>query len=237
MASRRSRGQSLITLQLCRSRYQISMAARRSITCMRADSNHHACSGGREKIYKTGRKRNRKNMRNICRPVGRYRGNGCRRERRKRMAKNSLNLIQVENTREGIEKLADLLLVATENITYMQYKLSSQMFGGNSDVIEIRIGDCMEYVSRIIMEADANRRDELLLRIAKIQFAPLRLVLLRRYFEMQYKNPFLHFQEEVAFRTYIAMSEKRKKKKNREKYPQILAAEERVYCGDVCAGE
>lgn len=45
------------------------------------------------------------------------------------MAKNSLNLIQVENTREGIEKLADLLLVATENITYMQYKLSSQMFG------------------------------------------------------------------------------------------------------------
>lgn len=32
MASRRSRGQSLITLQLCRSRYQISMAARRSIT-------------------------------------------------------------------------------------------------------------------------------------------------------------------------------------------------------------
>ena len=95
----------------------------------------------------------------------------------------------------------------------------------------------MEYVSRIIMEADANRRDELLLRIAKIPFAPLRLVLLRRYFEMQYKNPFLHFQEEVAFRTYIAMSEKRKKKKNREKYPQILAAEERVYCGDMCAGE
>ena len=30
---------------------------------------------------------------------------------------------------------------------------------------------------------------------------------------MQYKNPFLHFQEEVAFRTYVAMSEKRKKKK------------------------
>ena len=78
------------------------------------------------------------------------------------MAKNSLNLIQVENTREGIEKLADLLLVATENITYMQYKLSSQMFGGNSDVIEIRFGDCVEYVSRIIMEADARRRDELL---------------------------------------------------------------------------
>lgn len=95
----------------------------------------------------------------------------------------------------------------------------------------------MEYVSRIIMEADARRRDELLLRIAKIPFAPLRLVLLRRYFEMQYKNPFLHFQEEVAFRTYIAMSEKRKKKKNREKYPGISAAEERVYCGDVCAGE
>lgn len=71
----------------------------------------------------------------------------------------------------------------------------------------------MEYVSRIIMEADARRRDELLLRIAKIPFAPLRLVLLRRYFELQYKNPFLHFQEEVAFRTYIAMSEKRKKKK------------------------
>lgn len=71
----------------------------------------------------------------------------------------------------------------------------------------------MEYVSRVIMEADARRRDELLLRIAKIPFAPLRLVLLRRYFEMQYKNPFLHFQEEVAFRTYIAMSEKRKKKK------------------------
>lgn len=129
------------------------------------------------------------------------------------MAKNSLNLIQVENTREGIEKLADLLLVATENITYMQYKLSSQMFGGNSDVIEIRVGDCVEYVSRIIMEADAKRRDELLLRIAKIPFAPLRLVLLRRYFEMQYTNPFLHFQEEVAFRTYVAMDERRKKKK------------------------
>jgi hypothetical protein len=30
------------------------------------------------------------------------------------MAKNSLNLIQVENAREGIEKLADLLLIATE---------------------------------------------------------------------------------------------------------------------------
>ena len=223
MASRRSRGQSLITLQLCRSRYQISMAARRSITCMRADSNHHACSGGREKIYKTGRKRNGKNMRNICWPTGRYSGKGCRRERRKRMAKNSLNLIQVENTREGIKKLADLLLVATENITYMQYKLSSQMFGGNSDVIEIRFGDCVEYVSRIIMEADARRRDELLLRIAKIPFAPLRLVLLRRYFEMQYKNPFLHFQEEVAFRTYVAMSEKRKKKrigKNIQEYLQ-----------------
>ena len=127
------------------------------------------------------------------------------------MAKNSLNLIQVENTREGIEKLADLLLVAAENITYMQYKLSSQMFGGNSDVIEIQFGDCVEYVGRTIMEADAKRRDELLLRIAKIPFAPLRLVLLRRYFEMQYKNPFLHFQEEIAFRTYVAMSEKRKK--------------------------
>ena len=129
------------------------------------------------------------------------------------MAKNSLNLIQVENTREGIEKLADLLLVATENITYMQYKLSTQMFKDASDVIEIRFGDCVEYVGRTIMEADAKRRDELLLRIAKIPFAPLRLVLLRRYFELQYKNPFLHFQEEVAFRTYITMSEKRKKKK------------------------
>lgn len=129
------------------------------------------------------------------------------------MAKNSLNLIQVENTREGIEKLADLLLITTENMTYMQYKLSTQMFKDASDVIEIRVGDCVEYVSRIIMEADARRRDELLLRIAKIPFAPLRLVLLRRYFEMQYKNPFLHFQEEVAFRTYVAMSEKRKKKK------------------------
>lgn len=129
------------------------------------------------------------------------------------MPKNSINLIQVENTREGIEKLADLLLIATENITYIQYKLSSQMFQDISDVIEIRIGDCVEYVSRIIMEADARRRDKLLLRIAKIPFATLRLVLLRRYFEMQYKNPFLHFQEEVAFRTYIAMSEKRKKKK------------------------
>ena len=32
MASRRSRGQSLITLRLCRSRYQISMVVRRSIT-------------------------------------------------------------------------------------------------------------------------------------------------------------------------------------------------------------
>ena len=129
------------------------------------------------------------------------------------MAKNSLNLIQVENTKEGIEKLADLLLIATENMTYMQYKLSSQMFKDASDVIEIRVGDCVEYVSRIIMEAHARRRDGLLLRIAKIPFAPLRLVLLRRYFEMQYKNPFLHFQEEVAFRTYAAMDEKRKKKK------------------------
>ena len=189
MASRRSRGQSLITLQLCRSRYQISMAARRSITCMRADSNHHACSGGREKIYKTGRKRNGKNMRNICRQTGRYSGARCRRKRRKRMAKNSINLIQVENTREGIEKLADLLLVATENMTYMQYKLSPQMFGGNSDVIEIRFRDCVEYVSRIIMEADAKRRDELLLRIAKIPFASLRLVLLRRYFENMPSHP------------------------------------------------
>ena len=53
---------------------------------------------------------------------------------------------------------------------------------------------------------------------------------------MQYKNPFLHFQEEVAFRTYVAMDEK-ERRKNREKYPQIPAAEERVYCGDVCAGE
>lgn len=95
------------------------------------------------------------------------------------MAKNSINLIQVENTREGIEKLADLLLVATENITYMQYKLSSQMFKDASDVIEIRFGDCVEYVGRTIMEADTKRRDELLLRIAKIPFAPLRLVLLR----------------------------------------------------------
>lgn len=60
------------------------------------------------------------------------------------MAKNSLNLIQVENTREGIEKLADLLLVATENITYMQYKLSSQMFGGNSDMIFL-LGNCSKY--------------------------------------------------------------------------------------------
>lgn len=129
------------------------------------------------------------------------------------MAKNSINLIQVENIREGIEKLADLLLIATENMTYIQYKLSTQMFKDVSDVIEIRFGDCVEYVSRIIMEADARRRDELLHQIAKIPFAPLRLVLLRRYFEMQYKNPFLHFQEEVAFRTYVAMSEKRKKKK------------------------
>lgn len=129
------------------------------------------------------------------------------------MPKNSINLIQVENTREGIEKLADLLLVATETITYMQYKLSQQMTEDDSDIIEIRIGDCVEYVSRIIMEADARRRDELLHQIAKIPFAILRLVLLRRYFELQYKNPFLHFQEEVAFRTYIAMSEKRKKKK------------------------
>lgn len=153
------------------------------------------------------------------------------------MPKNSINLIQVENTREGIEKLADLLLIATENMTYIQYKLSTQMFKDVSDVMEIRIGDCVEYVSRIIMEADAMRRDELLRQIAKIPFVPLRRVLLRRYFEMQYKNPFLHFQEEVAFRTYVAMSEKRKKKKNGEKYPQIPAAEERVYCGDVCAGE
>lgn len=155
------------------------------------------------------------------------------------MAKNSINLIQVENTREGIEKLADLLLIATENMTYIQYKLSTQMFKDVSDVIEIRFGDCVEYVSRIIMEADARRRDELLHQIAKIPFAPLRLVLLRRYFEMQYKNPFLHFQEEVAFRTYVAMSNEREKKeeKNGEKYPQIPAAEERVYCGDVCAGE
>lgn len=129
------------------------------------------------------------------------------------MPKNSINLIQVENTREGIEKLTDLLLIATENMTYIQYKLSTQMFKDVSDVIEIHIGDCVEYVSRIIMEADARRRDELLHQIAKIPFAPLRLVLLRRYFEMQYKNPFLHFQEEVAFRTYVAMSEKRKKKK------------------------
>ena len=129
------------------------------------------------------------------------------------MPKNSINLIQVENTREGIEKLADLLLIATENMTYIQYKLSTQMFKDVSDVIEIRIGDCVEYVSRIIMEADAMRRDELLRQIAKIPFAPLRRVLLRRYFEMQYKNPFLHFQEEVAFRTYVAMDKKRKKKK------------------------
>lgn len=95
----------------------------------------------------------------------------------------------------------------------------------------------MEYVSRTIMEADAKRRDELLLRIAKIPFAPLRLVLLRRYFEMQYKNPFLHFQEEIAFRTYVAMSEKRKKKKNREKYPGISAAERISCCYDVRTGE
>ena len=46
-------------------------------------------------------------------------------------------------------------------------------------LIEIRIGDCVEYVGRTIMEADAKRRDELMLRIAKIPFAPLRLVLLR----------------------------------------------------------
>lgn len=71
------------------------------------------------------------------------------------MPKNSINLIQVENTREGIEKLADLLLIATENMTYIQYKLSTQMFKDVSDVMEIRIGDCVEYVSRIIMEADA----------------------------------------------------------------------------------
>ena len=32
MASRRSRGQPLITPRLCRSRYQVSMVARRSIT-------------------------------------------------------------------------------------------------------------------------------------------------------------------------------------------------------------
>lgn len=131
------------------------------------------------------------------------------------MAKNSINLIQVENTREGIEKLAALLMVATENMTYIQYKISTilQISEGDSDVIEIHFGGCVEYVSRIIMEADAKRRGELLRRIAKIPFAPLRLVLLRRYFEMQYKNPFLHFQEEVAFRTYVAMDERRKKKK------------------------
>ena len=111
------------------------------------------------------------------------------------MPKNSINLIQVENTREGIEKLADLLLIATENMTYIQYKLSTQMFKDVSDVIEIRIGDCVEYVSRIIMEADAMRRDELLRQIAKIPFAPLRRVLLRRYFEMQYKNPFCIFRK------------------------------------------
>lgn len=73
------------------------------------------------------------------------------------MPKNSINLIQVENTREGIEKLADLLLIATENMTYIQYKLSTQMFKDVSDVIEIRFGDCVEYASRIIMEADARR--------------------------------------------------------------------------------
>ena len=76
-----------------------------------------------KRYAKRERKRNGKNMRNICRPAGRYRGKGCRRERRKRMPKNSINLIQIENTKEGIEKLADLLLIATENMTYMQYKL------------------------------------------------------------------------------------------------------------------
>lgn len=141
------------------------------------------------------------------------------------MPKNSINLIQVENTREGIEKLADLLLIATENMTYIQYKLSTQMFKDVSDVIKIRIGDCVEYVSRIIMEADAMRRDELLRQIAKIPFAPLRRVLLRRYFEMQYKNPFLHFQEEVAFRTYVAMDKKRKKKKIGKNIQEYLQQE------------
>ena len=45
MASRRSRGQSLITLQLCRSRYQISMAARRSITYVNSQKQNNTTLG------------------------------------------------------------------------------------------------------------------------------------------------------------------------------------------------
>jgi len=41
LASQRSRGQPLITPRLCRSRYQISMVARRSITCMQAEDFQH----------------------------------------------------------------------------------------------------------------------------------------------------------------------------------------------------
>ena len=114
--------------------------------------------------------------------------------------------------------MADLLLIATENMTYMQYKLSSQMFKDASDVIEIRVGDCVEYVSRIIMEADARRRDELLLRIAKIPFAPLRLVLLRRYFEMQYKNPVFAFSGRSSFQNICSNEREKKEEKNGEKY-------------------
>ena len=87
---------------------------------------------------------------------------------KKKNAKNSINLFRWKIQEKESKKLADLLLIATENMTYIQYKLSTQMFKDVSDVIEIRIGDCVEYVSRIIMEADAMRRDELLRQIAKI---------------------------------------------------------------------
>lgn len=153
------------------------------------------------------------------------------------MPKNSINLIQVENTKEGIEKLADLLLVATENITYMQYKLSSQMFGGNSDVIEIRFGDCVEYVSRIIMEADAKRRDELLLRIAKITVCPAAACSVEAIFRNAVQKPVFAFSGRSSFQNICSDGRKKKEEKKGEKYPQIPASEKRVYCGDVCAGE
>lgn len=98
------------------------------------------------------------------------------------------------------------------------------------------MGTAWSNVSRIIMEADAMRRDELLRQIAKIPFVPLRRVLLRRYFEMQYKNPFLHFQEEVAFRTYVAMSEKRKKKKMGKNIHRYLQ-QKNEYIAAMCVQE
>ena len=51
------------------------------------------------------------------------------------------------------------------------------------------------------------------------------------------QKPVFAFSGRSSFQNICSDERKKKEEKNREKYPGISAAEERVYSGDVCTGE